>query len=635
MSPPPDMRYNPLIAIAEALVDASLVWYALKGRIRFTSSPSENYQRARELIAEELSSEDRETCVIYGPPGTGKTRVVTEALHILACKGEGPFDESKRGARLILYVGPTNELAYTGCKRILAHVLPPFMNDPQLVAEILYRIKVLGSKIAPVSWCHESVRNIETILKSETSVHPFLKDALESTLEPILHELERLIRRSGPMNVGSQWLTIAQNGMYLIFTTAFQAIRPEDISRVSEIHVIYDEASKIESVQSRRVLLHVLQEYIRVITSAESIRQLKAYIRKYMGVLNTLIALGDRYQAISLRHLAGARTTLLIDELESIADVPKVALDVTFRLPHPTELPLSEAIYNWGYGINFRAEEAQSHSKVRFLKKLYDLIGHEFFGQIERIMKQISLESNHRCIERTISSFENALEEGRPAIILDVRRPWRSGLLHPDYIAPCVVSSVVTTLMIYKLRADYRELLLDICKESFGNMGKLCYDLIIGKPTVTLSMYTQIHDVKDHALHVLSKIHDKLKLPKKAITAAITSKTIASYLGNEAPIVVHELPKSAWISSGKRTFIVQDPLQLVVGLSRHSLFEIVVGNVDMMIESLYNISENRHFREILAREFGRQHITCIRRIGEMFERMKEHANAGRFILRCI
>jgi len=148
-------------------------------------------------------------------------------------------------------------------------------------------------------------------------------------------------------------------------------------------------------------------------------------------------------------------------------------------------------------------------------------------------------------------------------------------------------------------------------------------------------MYTQIHDVKDHTLHVLSKIHDELKVPKKALITAIASKTIASYLGNEAPVIIHELPKSAWIDSERRTFIVQDPLQLVVGLSRHSLFEVLVGNIDTMAGSLYDVCENWRFREILAREFGQQHLTCIEHIGEMFERIKEHANAGRFILRRI
>lgn len=619
-------EYDVILTIAEALVRSyELCRPEISQKSDELVIDSINYSEAKRLFKNSIVNPDPSSAIIYGPPGTGKTKLVSEALYELVYEGKGPFEEKSR-YELLFYVAPTNDLVISAVRRVFTYIFCALFkrNEVELIPKLIYGTKVLGSKITNAKL---NISSIDRFRKLILQLGVFSK--LPPELENVIKELEKMVQGKEVM-LASQWMDVDLEGTHLVFTTAYQTLKVKDISRISDIHVIYDEASKIEQIQSHRVLLSILQNYIRNVIASKNMDSLSQYLKKYVESINTLIAMGDKFQAITVQGIAGKYSKLLIEELEKHG-AKGVVLDVTLRLPHPTELSLSKAFYEKYQNTRVRAHEVLTHEKKRLLKVIYEIVGERLIDKIGKELKKISLNEYRVMIDKIIDALIGAMNEGKPGIIIDFSQPWRWGQFNRLYVAGSVAFSAIETLILSYARMRYD--LNELCYKEFKYIRNVCLDIAQGQPITILSMYRNVFRVGDHARVIARRLSTMLGIK---INDLISSKTISSNIGNESPIIVHELPKDPWIGITderlRHTFIVRDPLQIVVGVSRHSLIRTIVGDIEGFIKHIQELKRDPRAERIIKELYGEKNIEYLSSIGELIEQEKQLAEKGKAVL---
>ena len=614
-------EYDVLEAIAEALEKAYKLCGTNGSGLVELRIDSTNYSIAKRLMYDTIATDKHQTAIIYGPPGTGKTKLVSETLYDLVYRGEGPFAETK--TELIFYVAPTNDLVVSAMQRIFTNIFCAFLRrgEVESISSIIYGTKVLGSKIV------NAALNSSSIDKLEMDITRRFNGIIPDSIKKVLNELRRLVGQK-PTILAHQWMDIDLIGARLIFTTAYQTLKIKDIDKIAGIYVIYDEASKIEQVQSRRVLLSILQNYIKKIVTSKSLADLSNSINKYVESIDSLIAIGDKFQAITVRPIAGRKySKLLMEELESIvSENEKAVLDVTLRLPYPTEVSLSEAFYRKHLNTPIRAHRELTQEKIKLIEWMYDYIRDtSLIEKIRRTLIGLSSPEYRGLIERVVDGYWQSIEEKKPGILIDLSSSWDSGRYNKEYVASIVALSTIESIVLSWIRKEYGGELEEECHDNIRYARNVCLDLLKSRPIMILSLYKNIVEVEDLALYVSRRVSDVIGVK---VFDTITSKTVSSNIGNEAPIVLYKLPKTpAIFGDQESTFIVKDPLQLVVGTSRHSLVRAIVGNIDQFIRGAVSVANEPSY----VKQYPRQNATYMRGIAEMLEKEEELADRGKIV----
>jgi len=432
------------------------------------------FRRAIRLV--ENSINNCKISMVQGPPGTGKTTIFEGVL-------KREFDREPEYGCLYLYVAPTNELVAQMFTRI-CHI---FFNLGYEEREIKRIVRVYGSK--------------------------FDYTDFENLKRPV------------------------DENVKLVITTEYQRVRGD----YEEIHFMIDEAS--------RSLIH--KPFIT--SSEELIRQIERGESLY-GSINVIgdplqaIVLEDRYrEKRGIRLIMEVFTTSLLKQIGIIptSDNPielmKLAydnlrgeyfelLEKTFRLPSPTEEPVSRGYYENKLKALFKAEE-----------RLKDY----WTGKI------LSNQCDDRYLSWALKVVEEAITTTSTPIIL----------IEPkDQEGDYRISEERTGIIFSKERAKLATAFA--LALSINTRGTTCITAPYNDQILHTKMYLQ-----DKYGDILKK-HGKIKF-----------ETVQSMLGSEADNVVAILGKEYYLGPEYKTIYFQEPELLNVQLTRHKKVLVVIGNL--------------------------------------------------------
>jgi len=424
----------------------------------------------------EKSITDCKISMIQGPPGTGKTTVFEGVLKKI-------FDRVPGYGCLYLYVAPTNELVAQMLIRMCG-ILFSLGYDEQYIKET---VRVYGSKFD-----YTDFKNLRM-----------------------------------PIN----------EDVRLVITTEYQRVRGD----FEEIHFMIDEASR--SVVHRPF----------VTSSEELIRRIERGEVLY-GSINVIgdplqaIVLEDRYrQKRNIRLIMEVFTTSLLKQMgitctsDNPIELMNLAydnlkgeyfeiLERTFRLPSPTEIPVSKGYYDNKLKALFKAEE---RLKDYWTEKLS------------------SNQCDNRYLRWAIKVVEEALTtELIPVILVEPKD-------QEDYRTFEERTGIIFSRERAKLASAFA---LALC---INTKGSTC----ITAPYKDQILYTKMYLQREYG-DLLKKYKCKIKF-----------ETAQSMLGSEADNVVTILGKEYSGSSEYKTIYFQEPELLNVQLTRHKRVLVVIGNL--------------------------------------------------------
>jgi DNA polymerase III delta prime subunit len=451
----------------------------------------ESQEKAVRLMKQTVDG-DTNLAAVQGPPGTGKTSVV-EAF---AKRSLAEFLSQKPG-EVIIYIAPTNYLTFYAFKRISAQLL----KSGHSLGSLLSLQRIYGSRIKPNS-SKDQIR--------------LSGDAIDSNL------LSRLMSN-------------VDDDVRLIFSTEYQRISNRlGEMKPKKIHIVADEASK--------------SPFFRLfLPLAERIAKNPEEYYPY-----SLLVLGDPQQAIGVPgEFKSLGVPLLIRHVERIVQENDklrknwVLLDTTFRLPTPSERPISMGYYDG------RVKGLHSASERMSLIREVLLDSH---SKIVRAMEDMGYPTRSPEFVKVTSAISEAVVSKSPIVALQTR-----GFRGSDTYD--------------KLRV---RLTFDAC--SFMQIAA-CY-VDNGFSVASIAPYSDVMDAVAFRYH---RIGGKFSRPNMA--------TVQSVLGGESDVVVASLGKE-W-DMGSRfapgqedmaTIYKREPEMLNVQLSRHRCMLIVVGNVAKLQE---------------------------------------------------
>ncbi|ADI31343.1 hypothetical protein [Staphylothermus hellenicus] len=443
---------------------------------------------------------------VQGPPGTGKTSVFDLGTR-------GILDEilGYKGKILYLYIAPTNHLVIEAFTRFVANLFYKGYD----VNVILDLIRVYGSKIEP---CRKGSMGI----------------SIDNKILPC-DKIKKLMKSIDPRNVR------------FVFATEYQRISPKLVEKPDEIRFIVDEASKTPFF---RVFLPIARSIIR--------NPEEAYPK-------SMIVLGDPQQAISIStEFKTFRIPLLMDYIKRILERRNLEeyykfLDTTFRLPGPTETPISRGFYEGKL-------KAKEHFKVRYNKLLAGGL-EDVLNKSKTIMGKI-LDLSKSSVKLVVEAIDKALTNGIPLIVFKTRKFPSGDTYHRSRAYLGYLTGLYLSIISIMLRG--------------------------GRPAFGVSLTAPYSDLAYSTGYYLKK-----KLVEAGIdTDHLRYATVQSIIGGEDDVIVTMLGKE-WLARNDfsyysfatirpETMYFNEHQVLNVQLSRHRLLMIIIGNTDKLKRSAHH-----------------------------------------------
>ena len=435
---------------------------------------------------------------IRGPPGTGKTKVMEGLIN-----DKKVIDEILEKNYKFVYIAPTNELTTNGFERALRPIIMRLQESGFNIEEILSKIRIYGSAVP----------------------RPYFGDDLKE-LRKDANVSDDVLRK---MVYGGI------DDALFIFTTDYQ--RASSRMRKSGYKFIpfIDEASKMPFYLP-----------FNPISDAE----LRALAQGSAGIMHGLIIVGDDRQAVAVgpEYQGYGKFLLALPKVEEILRnlSPRqfMTLDTTFRLPEPTQQPISDGFYS-DIGIQLKAAE---YAKKRLEDRLKNINWKERLGKCKDF-------ANDYLWDRVINSVENALSSLIPIIMVNTKNAIEPG----EYSEPMRV----------KLAAYYAVSLRCLLGNDVG-----------------ISVIGPYRDLVEDVRYYLRKIG--------GVNINVRFLTVQSMLGGEDDIVIALLGKE-WIANSHDdeglTIYFREPENLNVQFSRHRLMLIVIGNIQRLRNSAAAIAQ--------------------------------------------
>lgn len=437
-------------------------------------------QRAIKLMVESVEG-DLRLGAVQGPPGTGKTSVVEAfAKDKLA---DFMVSESKD---FIVYVAPTNHLVFEAFLRVSAQLMKAGYD----IRSLTKSLRVYGSRIRPF---RDKAIKIEGITADE--------------IQQLVGDIDHDVR--------------------IIFATEFQRISTRLSSvKPGRIHIVADEASKSPFF---RIFLPLAEKIAR------EPEEYYPYSLLVLGDPNQAITVPEEYREMRVPLLMGLVKSILREK--NWLDDYWIMLDTTFRLPSPSENPISYGFYDGRLIARYFAQERMKVVKEALLDNI---------DKIRRKLKEAGIMGGFP-LEKILGGIEEAVSTYSPIIVINTQQPFRSG----DTFDPERVKFATLVATIFQAAA---------VESNFS------YSVAVTAP------YCDIVD------SVAFKFR-KAGLPRPAAT------TVQSIIGGEADIIVAPLGKE-WATSSPddlmTTIYYKEPEILNVQLSRHKSVLALIGDINRM-----------------------------------------------------
>ncbi|MEM4592820.1 MAG: AAA domain-containing protein [Sulfolobales archaeon] len=473
----------------------------------FSSPSTEGIENILGFITDKIKSDN--IGVVQGPPGTRKTFSIFTSI-------EKVFDNLDEN-ELIIYVAPTNALVAQGLQYAVRALRWKGFTQREVKSEILRSVRVYGSQFE-----------------------------LPGTYKKLRDKVDAETR--------------------IVLTTPYQI---PSIEEKDFFHIMVDEASRMKLHEA---FMEIRRKIVEKISNGE-------------GLEGSMIVVGDPMQAIVLPEhyreieklrkerllleslLEGLLTISGVDtrELES-SDLTREALqrirgkwfefiEVTFRLPQPTERPISMGFYDGKLTAKFSFEER--------LKELEISPGNSPLKFGDETLDKLS-ESVFECL-----------------------------------------STHIPLLVIEPTESDWMD-------EEYGILNEPHRAKIAGALSVVLSSYgfrtTVVTAYKDQAFHIKMFTEEKYRNYLNNIKERVDFINVHRILGGENQAIVAVLGKEyATRHEDRQTVYFQEPELLNVQLSRHKAFLAIVGDLRRLYRSATSLDQRertKRYRPIIetARE---------------------------------
>ena len=473
-----------------------------------------NQPKAIETVKRTLLGEITISAV-QGPPGTGKTSILENFA-------EECLDEivTSKERNLYVYIAPTNYLTYSAFIRITSILLRKGFT----LRDVISTIRIYGSKITT----DQSLPSLNFAEKQRLTI-------------------EELKQLNGD---------IPTDSVRLVFTTEFQRITGRFAgSPPKAIRLVVDEASKTPYF---RALLPLADKLAR---------ESETYYPQSMAIL------GDPEQAIVVPEEYKERNIpLLMRYVERVLkrrnlfEERWIMLNRTFRLPSPSERPISHGYYNGKLIAYYNSEQRL---------KLIEEIIIDNSRKARRILQDLGIDVRSSKVQALLDAIDEAYTSRIPILTIETRR-FRGGDTYEQERSELAFISSAYLQALSKLSSGYQP------------------SMVITAP------------YSDLVNNVSYRFNMRGLTPRIGKPQCVT---VQSMIGGEADIIVTMLGKewsvqdagyTAYRWSEPETIYPREPELLNVQLSRHKMGMIVIGS----IENMKYLHDNRRrirttFREIL------------------------------------
>ncbi len=456
---------------------------------------NESQEKALRLLEEAVKgSIDVPLGAVQGPPGTGKTSVV-EAF---ADRVLPRFLDDIESREIIIYVAPTNHLAVEAFVRIASTLLSKGLFT---VRDLIDMIRVYGYKI--------SLGDCKSLERLHGVTADMVRQVLQDYIEP--------------------------GAVKLVFTTEFQRVSGKFRESPEKVHLIVDEASK--------------SPYFRAFLPVAD------YIMRYSGYPASLIALGDPEQAIAVPEELRKDVPLLMKKVirllkeGGLSGSNYVFLNITYRLPKPSEEPISRGFYDGMLKARFTSIE-----RLRDMSEV-------FVDERERVLEELGkLRALDNETERIHDALYNAVTSDAPIVVIDTGR-----------FSPLSMRATLSTYDAKRAKASAKALLI---------LG--LYRRVAGGEFDVMAL-TPYSDMAYNIEYLMASRYGHL------VRTLPPSRTVHSVIGGEADAIVAVLGKEYALSRvyspfmderEYQTIYFNEPQVLNVQLSRHRKLLVIVGHVD-------------------------------------------------------
>jgi len=437
----------------------------------------DSFLKATELVANGLRNGG--VSLVWGPPGTGKTTTFLSAI-------EREMFNVVEGNDIILYIGPTNHLVAEMYSKLAGLYKKLQLEEKDFIKQV----RVYGSQF--------NFKN-----------YAFREQIKE-----------------------------ASDGTRFILTTSYQIPYLQGLKNIERVHILVDEASKSP--------IHV--PFIPLV------QEFTNYLQTGDERASSLSILGDPNQAIGIDELRGRKDLLLFLRLiggllreekldyhntqEILKNAHKhlsgkylAVLDTTFRLPAPSEEPISHGFYESILKAKYTAKER--------LEGLWE-------GARAKKLRSID-----NTFEPVVKVLEEALTTNRPLIYVHVKR-----------------------------RSPYKDYYGELFDQKRAEVGLYFAAALAYITQESVSVVTTYNDQAFHMKNLYAR--DFRGMPERVKVSFMTTHKA---LGSEDEHIVAILGKEYFGGSGwdeEKTIYYAEPEVFNVQLSRHKKTLIVVGDLQLM-----------------------------------------------------